>query len=326
MKTELKKSLSNKKTPLIISFLCIIFGALCGFVGEIFLPLPIAFFAALYLFDNSSGHIVSVITSALLVVMNGVGLLFGLTLSAFGPASVILAYIIYYAFTRKQAKSDASFVMTVICAAFSLVGYILIAMSIESEYTMDAVYDFYGKLTSMLRESFVSLMLEAYASAGIAVTEELVVETFNAQLNMIISYLLIGAFIIVGLSFKLFGFIVKKCTEDKEEISSWRFFTSNLFAYCYVFIGFASMFMASYDSLISVVALNLYNLFMVVYAYVGFNAAYAMLKKKFKPFVSFVLLAAALLIFASFGVQVLAMLGVLFTITKNNEAALTGNQ
>lgn len=323
MKIELKKSHYYKNTPLILSFLCIISGALCGLLGEIALPLPVAFLASLYLFDNTNHRTVSVVTSSLLVVMNIAGLLLKLSLSAFGPAAIILAFIMYYAFSHKQSKADSSFVMTVICAVFSLLSYILLAMHLQGQYSIEAAMDFYSSLTSLLKESFVSLMLEAYTAAGIAVAPELLTKIFEYQLNMIISYLLIAAFFIVGISFKIFSLIVRKCTEDKREITSWRFFTSNVFAYFYVLVAFASIFMVSLDGVISIAVLNLYNLFLVVYAYVGFNVAFAMLTKKFKPFVSFLLLIVTLLIFVSLGIQILAALGVLFTIRKNNEVALT---
>lgn len=326
MKTELKQSLFNKKTPLLIGFLCIISGVACGLIGEIALPLPIAFLAALYLFDNSERHKVSLATSSILFVINVAGLYFRLTFSAFAPASIILAFIIYYAFTRKQGKSDAAFLMTLVCAGFSLIGYLLIAMSIQGEYTIDAAFAFYGNLVKMLRESFVSLMLDAYAKAGVEITADLITEAFDMQLSMVISYLLIAAFLIVGLSFKLFSLVVKLCAEDKREISSWRFFTSNLFAYCYVLAGFATIFMPAYDSLLPVAVLNVYYFFMAVYAYVGFNVVFELLKKRFKPFISVILLLASLLVLSSIGTQVLAVVGVLHTIRKNNEAAFTGEQ
>ena len=319
MKTELKQSYSNKKTPLVLSLLCVVFGAICGLLGELLLPLPIAFLAALYLFDNSNRHTFSIVTSAIIVIINIVGLLFKISLSAFGPASIILAFLIYYAFSRKQSKSDASFLMTIICAAFSVVGYLLIAMNLQGEYTIDAALEFYTKLSDMLKESFTELMLEAYKTAGIEITVEAVAKVYDTQISLIISYLLIIAFFIVGVSFKIFGLIVKKCTEDDREISSWRFFTSNVFAYFYVILVFISMFVINVDSVVAVAVLNLYYVFMAVYAYVGFNVAMAMLTKKMRPFVSFLLLALAVLVFSSIAFQILAVLGVLFTIRKNNE-------
>ncbi len=322
MKTQLKKTLSNKKTPLIFALLCFLSGIVCCLFGELTLPLPIAFLAVLYLFDNSKKHSLSIVSSVLIVAINIVGLLLGINLSAFGPASVVLAFSIFYSFTKKQQKSDAAFVMTIVCAAFSLISYILIAMRVQGVYTFDAVIEFYTTIASMLRENFVSLMLEAYTIAGISVTPEALVQLFDAQLNMVISYLLIGAFFVIGVSFKLFGLIVGRCVEDKGEISSWRFFTTNVYAYFYIILMIVCMFIPALDGIIPVVVINLYNLFLVVYAYVGFNFAFAMLTKKFNPFVSFIILIGAILVLASVAIQLLSALGVMFTIRKNNEAKL----
>ena len=320
MHTINKQSLSNKHAPMILFFSCVLSGVICFMLGEIALPLPIATLAALYLFDNSNRRIFSIVSSILLIALNIVGLVLELSFSTFGPAAVILALLIYFSFTREQAKSDASFLMTLVCALFSLASCALMAMIIQKNYSWDAVISFYSDLTDMLRDNFFALMHDAYTTAGISIDGEALAELFNSQINMVISYLLIGAFFIVGVSMKLFGFIVKKYSADQEKIKSWRFFTSNLYAYFYVILVFASMFMASLNNVLSVAVLNLYNIFMVVYAYVGCNVAISVLKIRFKPLTSYLLLAVSLLLFASLAVQILAVIGVMFTIRKNKEA------
>ena len=271
--------LKNKATPIILFISSILCGALCFVFGEILLPLPIACLAALYTFDNSKSRRLSLIASIIVMIINIAGLLTGLTFSTFGASAITLAFVMYFAFKQKHQKSDAAFYMTIMAALFGLVSCVMLAMRISDNYTLDAVIEFYTKLSSTLRESFISLSLEAYTSAGIIIDPKLLGEIYDLQMNMIISYLFIAAFLIVGLSFKLFGFIVKIVSGNKE-ISSWRFFTTNLYAYFYVILAIVTMFIKNANSLLGIATFNLYYIFMMIYAYIGFNVINELLSKR----------------------------------------------
>lgn len=314
--------LKNKATPIILLISSILCGALCFVFGEILLPLPIACLAALYTFDNSTNRRLSLIASIIIMIINIAGLLTGLTFSTFGASAITLAFVMYFAFKQKHQKSDAAFYMTIMAALFGLVSCVMLAMRISDNYTLDGVIEFYTKLSSTLRESFISLSLEAYTSAGIIIDPKLLGEIYDLQMNMIISYLFIAAFLIVGLSFKLFGFIVKIVSGNKE-ISSWRFFTTNLYAYFYVVLAIVTMFIKNANSMLGIATFNLYYIFMMIYAYIGFNVINELLSKRLRRAISTILLVFALLIFSSITIQLLAFVGVIFTIRKNNEAKLS---
>ena len=316
----MKKYVLNQKTLLILSFLAILSGALCILFNDFLLFLPIALLAGVFYFDKSKNHIFSIVTSALIVILNGVGIVLGLTYYLFAPTSIVLAFAITYAFANKQSKSDAAFLMAVICGIFSFISYIFLAMILQNDYSFDAAINFYTNLISTIKEYFVNLMLEAYTASGIEITSELLAELFDTQINMIISYILIAGFITVGLSFKLFGLIIGKCSDNKEEIKAWRFKASNAVAYFYLILVFASVFLVSTNDLISVVVYNLYNVFLAVFAYVGFNVVKDMLKKKLSSVLASIILFGALMIFSTLAVQILAVSGVFHTIRTNREA------
>ena len=320
MKTQLKKNLSKKIALLVFSVLSILSGVVCFVVGEIALPLPIACLAALFLFDDTKERIASIISSAVFISVNAVCLYLGLTFSTFGFSAVVVAFVLYLMYKSKQTKSDTAFLLTILTAGFTLASCFLLAMMVKGSNTVDAVWDFYSTIASGLRTEFVALLTEAYNAAGVTVATEELVMIFDSQLFMIISYLMIFAFFIVGISLKLFGFIVGKCAEDDTEISSWKFITSKPYAYLYVILSFATLFISSFDSSFSVAILNLYNIFLFVYAYVGFNVALALLSRRLRPFGSLVLLVVIFLISSSLCVQILAVIGAIFTIRKNNEA------
>ena len=132
--------------------------------------------------------------------------------------------------------------------------------------------------------------------------------------------MLIGGFITSGIAMKVFGAIVSRCAENNEEIKNWRFSASRLYAYFYVILIILSLFTTSSTDIFSVSVLNLYNIFLVIFAYIGFNIALDMLKKRTRhPVVSTILLIGAMIIFMSFALQILAALGTLHSMKRNTE-------
>ena len=319
MKTELKTSLSRNKTLLLISLLSLLFGALSCVFGEIMLPLLVGALAALYLFDSKSPRTFSITVSVIILALNLAGVILGITSSLFGPCAIILAFIASYSFVRGQSKADSAYVMTIISAVFTVIGCIILAMMEQGEYTLEAVGVFYGEILDSLRAIFISSMSELYTASGFEISQEIIAAAFDMQVRLIVAYLLIGGFLLVGLSMKVFSLAVALLAEEKKHIAEWRFATTNIFAYFYLILTLASMFVMSADSLFAVSVLNLYNIFLVIFAYVGFNFAIAILSFKLKRGMAFFILLILIGVFASFAMQILAVLGVLFTLRNNRK-------
>ncbi len=320
MNNKFHQSCKDKRVPILLFILSIITGIAAFIFGEAFLPLAVAPLAALFLFDNSKRSIFSIIASVLVILLNIAGTLLGLTFSLSGVCAVIIALTIAFAFAGKQNKSDSSFVATVLCGGFLIISYALLAMMIQENYTVEAVVHFYGSIADIFKDTLLDVMTIAYQSAGIQVETELLTELIDMQIYMVISYLFILAFLLVGLSYKLFGFAVGRCSTDKEDIQSWRFDVSNLYAYFYVILSFATIFINSLDSFYFVAVYNLYNIFMVIFAYIGYRTSVDLLRKKFSTFISNLMIIAALVAFSSLASQILALVGVFYTIRRNNEA------
>ena len=283
------------------------------------LPALVGVLASLYLFEDNSRRIFSKIISLLLVLLNAAALVFGISVSLFSLSAIILAYFITKAYVREQSKADTAYVLTLICAVFAVLGYIILAMREQGEYTLDAVVQFYSGINGELREIFTATLTQMYQSYGIEITAETIAKIYDTQVYMLISYAIIGAFAMVGISMKLFSAIVSRCSKDNTHILKWRFITTNVYAYFYVILAMVSIFANSPDSLFGIAVLNLYNIFMAIYAYVGFNYALALICKKFRPVVSFIILAISILLLSSFAIQLLSALGVMFAVRKNNE-------
>lgn len=317
MKLKLKTSLSKKKTLLLISTLLIFFGALSCILGEFILPFLTATLAVLYLFDGSKHRVLSISVSVLLLIINVAGFIAVKTISLFAPASIILAFIICFSFCKGESKADAAYIMTIIAAIFSLLMYLLYAMVDQGEYTLDAVKVFYTDFYDSLRTLIVDSFMSVYSTSGLEVTEEMIIALFDRQVSMIISYLLVGGFMVVGVAMKLFSFVVSRLVEDKSTILQWRFSTTNLYAYFYLILTLASVFVINADSIFAISILNLYNVFLIVFAYVGFNFVITHILKNLRPLYAGLILVAVMLLFSGFAVQVLAILGVMHTIRSN---------
>ncbi len=318
MNTKLKASLSEIKTLLILSALCLLSGILCFAIGEIMVPFVLAFLTSIYIFETGKTRIFGIIASVLVLGLNAVGIIFKLTASLFGPATVILAIILALSFSKKQGKADCSYLMTVIYAVFTVGGFILLAMMEQGEYTLDAALSFYKDILESLPPMVTETMNEVYTELGITITEEDVAMIFDSQVKMIMAYLFVGSFAIVGISMKLFGLIYSICAEDKKPIIEWRFTASSIFAYFYPVLAFLSLFITSMDSVFAVSVLNLYVIFTAIFAYIGFNFVWAMLMTRMSKGASLFMLLVITLVFASFLLQLYAVIGVFFTV-KNNK-------
>ena len=323
MKTVLKNSLKPNKTLLILSLLSILLGALSCVLGEILIPITVGVLSALYLFDTKSKHLISIGVSTVLIALNAASIYMNFAITFFAPTSVILAVILYYAFVKGESKSDAAFLMSIIAAVFTALGYMVFAMSEREIYTFEAAIDYYTQLIDYIRALFVDGMLALYSASGLDVTAEAIRLVFDQQINMIISYLFIGGFAISGIGMKIFGAIAGSCSEDKTQVKEWRFGVPRLYAYGYVLLVILSLFATSGNSIFAISVLNLYNIFMVVFAYLGFKTTYENLRKRMTPFVSAIILIGVLLVFSSFATQILAAVGVLAAMRRNDFEAVS---
>lgn len=323
MKTELRTSLSQKKTLIIISLICLLSGVLCIVFGQLLLPLTISTLACIFIFDDEKRRYFGYTLSGLLVILNAAALVLKLSVSFFSIQAIIVAALIAISFVKQSSKAETAFLLTVISSIFIVASAVFLAMTETGVYTIDSVVDFYNNLSKSLREVFsvnaFNIYGDAFATAGVKVTVEDFGLIFDSFLGTVISYIVIFAFGVVGVSFKLFSIITARVAKDVVPLYKWRFMTTNVFAYFYVALVFLSIFIPATDSIFALTIDNTYNIFMTIYAYVGFNVAVSILSAKMKPVFAILVVFAAMLTLFSFAVSVLSLLGVMFTIRKNGE-------
>ena len=314
MKTELKTNLSKNKTLLILSFISILLGLIACLLGELIVPLLVGVLSVIYLFEGKTKPPFGISVSLILLVLNVGSVIIGLSVSLFAPAAIILSFILASAFRKGNSKADAAYVMTIIAALLSLLGYLLFAMLERQIFSFDAAFEYYAVFIENLRPVFVDTMTDIYTASGVKVTAEIIDQVYTQQINLIISYFLITAFAMVGIGMKLFSAITRRLSYDPYSIEKWSFGATRVYGYFYLLLVILSLFTADANSVFSVVVLNLYSFFMIVFAYVGFKTVREILAVKMKPAFATLLIIAVLVVFASFGAQILAALGVLYSV------------
>ena len=323
MRNELKKNLTYNKAMLILSLLCVASG-LCAFVfSELVIPVASALLAAIIIFEDNRRRIYSYISALSLILINGIMLFFA-GISFWSVITIVLAVILAFAFARMARKYQVCFLLTVIVAILLIAPLLLSAMIESGEFTFSAAISFYDGIFSQMRENFmlqIDEMIEELASTtGLStVDSKYFIDLYDYQVRMLISYIIIAAFILVGFSFKCFSAIVKRCSEDASRITEWRFWTDNIFAYFYFILTVASLFITTPDSVFAVTVLNLYNVFMFVYFYIGFMVAREFFYRGKRPLLSTVLLVLAIVMFSAYAIELLAVNGAFYTIRVNNE-------
>ena len=333
MKTSLRTSLSEKKTLIALSVICVIVAAACGLLsglGEFLLPAVIATLAALFVFDKK--RTVTMITSGIIISLNIAMLIasyfLGFGFTFFGLAAVISALIIASAYSRGDNKSDSAFLATIIYALLGAASMIIFAMIQNKSFAIDAAIGFWTDFFESLYQgtidatnSMIGIFSEYYDESEIAYIREMINLWTDIYFCSMISYFVIGGFAVIGISMKIFGFIIKKCSDDTTKITAWRFGTSNVFAYFYLAVSIAAIFVSSVDNIFGITVVNLYAIFMVIYAYVGFKSSVALLSKKLHPALSYLIVIVASLVLITVSPQILATIGVIFTFNENRGLA-----
>ena len=141
---------------------------------------------------------------------------------------------------------------------------------------------------------------------------------------MLLSFLVIISFAICGFSMKIFTSVTAKSSDKPEEIFKWRFTATSVVAYFYVALTVISLFASSTASIFSVTVANLYNIFLAVFAYLGFNFTFYLLSHRRSVAFAWILLVGAILFLGPFTVEILSFVGVFYSVVINKFSSGTG--
>ncbi len=325
MKTELKTNLSYRKTLLILSALCILSGLFSIVLGEIAVPFVTGFCAAIFVFETGRQKLFSFVVPVILIIINLLSvLLFGAVSLFWGILSIISAYIIFYAYKKSKSKFDFSLMLTGLVSVFTILSVLVVGMICVKEFSLEASLGFYGDLYSALRDDASKIIVDFYSeingsTANGSITLSDAGEMIDAALGTLVSVVVVFGFIIAGFCFKVFAAIISRCADNREELRSWQFVPPSFYGHFYYVLILAYFFAAYNEGVFSTVIVNLYVIFMWIFAYVGFEVVRKKLFAGRRSVTVFIILALVILLFSSFVLQILAMLGALSVTRRNPE-------
>ncbi len=320
MKIELKSSISQKKTLLFIVFLLVFAALLCCLIGDLLLPVCIALLAVLYTFGKDGKAIYGRVATVTLIVLNIVTITIGLTPSLYGFQAIALAWMLSGAFLRQGSKADNAYLMSIVCSIFTVGSFILLAMLDTGNFTFEGVVTYYEEIAEVIREIFNKAFTQVdpalLEATGFAMDSAEINFVVDYLLSMVIAYVFIASFIAVGISMKLFGFLSSRIAEDKTPFEKWRFDTIPVFAYFYLILSIASIFIEANNDVMSIAVINLNAIFSVIFTYVGYKFLIELLSRRMNHKIAVVAVLVSLVAFSSFAFQIVSILGLLVTINR----------
>ena len=325
MNSIAKKQSVNTSFILPIAILTVVLGLCCIFVSYIALPFAAAFYAALLISENPTKRILSYVIPAAIFLAN---LAVNSAYSLEGVAYVLVGLVVYFMFKRGASKGECAFWVTVLIFAMFFLSMLLLAAGEVGIMSQNAISQFYAQYISVAKTAFIDFVTSfvtkneeglLYFVCNVEEAEIL----FNQLLLMLIPALAISAFLISGITFKVFEATLKRYTSGTD-IKRWSFGTSSLLAYTYVILSILDIFTSDSIGVVPVSISVLVSIFAVVYAYLGFKLVYAITSKKRGRVIATIILLFAFLLLSSISVRLLSYIGVYYTIYTNRALSREG--
>lgn len=315
MYSSVNKNVSYAKTLFILGFLTFLFALGCTLLGYLFMPFAAASYAALLMFENKSKRFVSYIVPVLIIVVN---FLLNGFYSAEAVAYIAVGVLLYFLFVKEKTKNEAACWLTLLSIALISVSAVLFAFKANDSMSFVALRDYYVNLYSGLKAQFIEFItgLVTTDSEGLqffAFTREYAEDLLHSLVALIPSLFVITAFLLSTLALKLFDVLRYKFIPEQNFSHNWILLPSKFVAVSYIVIAFLNLFTQNSFGIFASSVANIYNIFLVVFACVGVNVLYHILKIRRGAFFAIFLIIAAIVVLASTAVTLASYFGVYFS-------------
>lgn len=315
---ELKET--REYTPTVISFaaLATVFGFAFIGIGEIFLPPASAFLALTFVLEKPSRRYLSYIASVLPVLLafinNGI---YGIVSLEY----VLVALSVALTYRLKGSRAECAAYTSLIIAAFTALSLYFGATKTIGSFNVDAVFDYYSEVLTSLKYQMQDL-LNSYVLSNNANASEMLTKAdmsiiFESLTSQIISLIGIFAFLMSGITIKLFSSFMLKVTKRGMLRSFAHFLPSNIVAYGFVAVLIISIFSGN-ENVFEIVILNLSNILSAVFAYLGLRYLITALGISGRRGLGYSAIIFAFLMFPGAAIRILSLLGVYATVGTNN--------
>ena len=318
MGSELRNNLPYGRTVFALGAFSLLFGILTAAVGMLFAPLYTGVLAAFWLYEKRTKGILAPAVAILVIF---VSVLLGNFVPAVELFSALSALLIALAFSKGMSKGELGGYVTALFTIMIIVSFVGLACLKMNDFSFDAVKSYaeglYGNYSSMILEGLEEMKatLPEQSLAGLP-NEEVVLLLLDGVINALPSMTVILAFLLCGVSLKVFSGVASRIDGAPQRVLEWRFTTNNIFAWFYVAVALLSV-IAGASDVLAIAIININNVFMAVYAYIGFCFVKAMMTMRRSSGFATLMLIAIILLMSSFALTVLSYVGVYFTIARN---------
>ncbi len=320
MNLEVKSNVKGIAGRVIISAIALLVGAVTALLsqlGIVLLPLLSAILTYLFVVERGEKRIFTFVTPIAVIAID---LLFNGLFSICCITATLVAILVYFTMAKSiLSKAECALAATTLVSV--AIGAMLIFAAFHEVGKIDftAALDYYKAIVAENRALFIEsfenyLPADANPELVALFDPELLGALYDSYMSILISFAVILAFALVGFTFKLLVPLLNKSLIDKREFKIWRFELSPIFAYFYLALYLVGIFFSGTDTL-SVAILNLTNIFMFIFAYVGFVFALFFLRRRVRSKAgAVVILVLAMLVFYTLAVNLLSFLGVFATV------------
>ena len=318
MHYEFNQNGSYGRNIALITAITIISSAVSCIIGELFLPVAIAFLAMLFSFENSK-RTVSIITAALIALIGiGLSVAYGVV-NFIGVEIIASSAVIAFYFRSLKSKGELGFILTLLISVMTLLSLYFSAAAQVGSLAPAEVGKFYADMFSQLKstlvDSFLSIKIQGQNGAEEAlISKEAAVDMVDELFSMLLSVVIVIAFAITGLSLKIFGYAVGKYSKEPAKVYNWKFGVTTPVAYFFCALALITKLSSSLDSVFIIAMNNIYNIFMFVFAYLGFTFVFYILAHRRSTAFALFLTCGAVLFLNILAIEILSFVGVFYSI------------
>lgn len=326
MISELKDTYSYRKVITLISVLSFVFGVAASFLGELFLPPAASFLAILFLFEKPNKRFLSYASPAVSIAVS---------LLLIGPAaiitveSVILGLIIAVCYKKSLTKAETAIYTTLTVSLFVFLSFYLSGAVAAESFSPDAVKAYYVDAFYTLKQEFVKLFSEFTVTSSDGSVENLMtVEDaafyFNAISTSFVALVAVFAFLISGLTLKLYAVLVLRYSKHGILKRFAHFIPSSFVAVVYIVSSVLAA-LSSEASLFGIVLLNCNVILTAVFGYMGLKYIIMVIRASQRRSLAYCILIAAFISFPSITPTLISYLGVWVVLGTNAHNKASNN-
>lgn len=236
--------------------------------------------------------------------------------SLLGIIIVIVAFSVFLVYEQKWSKCESAFTIALLISLMLIISYIIICKQNGADLS---VREFFDAKCNEIKDLYMNSVNEIYQGLEEELpllTQDDVEYIMNYAVGILFSMIFVLAFVAAGISMKTFSAVLKRT--GSEDVSAWRFKPSSVYVYFYVAVSLVLFFLDGSLSVFNLTVSNLNTIFMVVFAYVGWNASsILLLSGKRKSPLSKIILILAIVFVPSLAIQILSYIGAFYSIVIN---------